>query len=404
LEWGGGVRMSRRQFLQWLGMASITPMLKVSPWQANGTSSFRLPPTVLHVTSNTVTIYFILTKPIPNAMLVIEAETEEPHHIFLSPDETRQLIEVNKLTPATVYTYRIEADEAISLYYETEWNGGSFKTVDPDPTAPIRFAVIGDSGYGESTTTKLVGHMVAREPDFMLHLGDMVYNSDEYDNDLWLNWALKYYQPFQPLLQIAPHYAAMGNHDAEKDNRLDGVPFYYTAYPPLDDMPIFQEHRSWYSFAVNDVQFISLNTQTFYTEKGLAEQTTWLEERLADTTFRTNILFSHIPFYTSSSVHPHDGDVVAQQWRHIFAEHADRIAVVLGGHQHLYERIIVDNITHITSGGGSAVIYPKGEVFSGSQFIYSTPHYVWVEITGNQLQLSAYDRDDNLLEAVSWEI
>ncbi|MCI0708864.1 MAG: metallophosphoesterase [Chloroflexi bacterium] len=392
--------MNRRTFLKLLSMIALLP--RDFRLKQSDSPQFLIPPTTLHVTETSAVVYWWLPTTGLNAKLTLKGNDNSPRELSISDEKA--LVILDDLAPGVEYVYQVELNGQFPLYFDADWSTVRFTT--PEPDAPMRFAVIGDSGYGDDVTLQLVAHMAAHEPDFLLHTGDMVYFSEAYGNDLPRNWALKFYLPFQPLLQQMPHYAAIGNHDNEAATRdANGLTFYYTAYPPLLDMPTFEERRSWYSFRRGDVQFLSVNTQTFYNERGLAEQDAWLRERLADETARTNIIFSHIPFRTSSSVHPGDGNPSQSQWRDLFAAYADRIALVLNGHSHLYERLLIDRITHITTGGGSAVIYPVGDSHAaGSQFVTSQAHFVIVDIDNTALTAKAYGLDNSLLDEVRLEI
>lgn len=392
--------MNRRTFLKLLSAIAFLP--RDFRLKQTGTPQLLIPPTTMHVTEDRAVVYWWLSPTGSGVKLILKGDDGSSRELSIS--EEKALVILDDLKPGVEYVYQIDVDGQTPRYFDADWSNTRFKTLEPD--APMRFAVIGDSGYGDDITLQLVAHLAGHEPDFLLHTGDMVYRSEAYGNDLPRNWALKYYLPFQPLLQQMPHCAAVGNHDNEAATRdTDGLAFYYTAYPPLPDMPTFEERRSWYSFRRGNIQFLSVNTQTFYNERGLAEQDAWLRQRLADETVQTNIIFSHIPFQTSSSVHPGDGNPVMGQWRELYAAYANRIALVLNGHSHLYERLLIDGVTHVTTGGGSAVIYPVGDTrAAGSQFVTSQANFVIVDVDDVALTLKTYGIDKSLLDEVRLEI
>ncbi|KAB2863815.1 MAG: hypothetical protein F9K46_05380, partial [Anaerolineae bacterium] len=180
--------------------------------------------------------------------------------------QLRQLVTIENLDKSTSYQAEIlvGGQSPSLLGQEGVWGPISFRTQPYE--WPIRFATLGDSVFGDSVTWQLAEHIVQQDIDFFIHLGDVVYHSYEYENDLWLNWALKYYGPFREVLRQIPHYVAVGNHDREGTTLLDGQSFIYWAFPPYNLDEAFEERRQWSSFVVNDVQFLSLNSQVFYTE------------------------------------------------------------------------------------------------------------------------------------------
>ncbi len=127
---------------------------------------------------------------------------------------------------------------------------------------------------------------------------------------------------FAPLLSRMPIYTVPGNHDYDPDIRWNGSPFYDNAFPPFPD-PRFpgQEERArnqYYAIVYGDIQFVFLDTQTFYGVPGREPQLAWLTERLADTTYAATIPVFHVAPFTSSSVHPNDGLPVRQTWSPLF--------------------------------------------------------------------------------------
>ncbi len=373
--------------------------------RASFTDQFYIPPTTMHVTEDSAVLYFRLSNHTDAAEVVITQNGEEIQRIAVdATQQLRQMVTIEHLTRATTYQAEIlvGGQSPVILGYEEAWGPISFRTQPYE--WPIRFAALGDSGFGDSVTQQLAAHIAQEEIDFFIHLGDVVYNSDENDHDLWLNWALKYYGPFREVLRRVPHYVAVGNHDREAATLLDGQSFIYWAFPPYHPDEAFEGRRQWSSFIANDIQFLSLDSQVFYTDPGRAEQNQWLDERLADPNFRTTIPFFHIPLWTSSSVHQEDGLPVEGDWYSRLTNAADRIGVVIAAHAHLYERLFLDNVHYITSGGGSQVIYAVGERVGWSQKAVSLAHYILVEIYQDKIVVVARDVNNLEIDKAEWKI
>lgn len=401
--------MKRRDFLKLLAAltASYPFLRRFNPLfaQSRAIQQFFIPPTTLHVTDNSAMIYFRLSAYTDEAEVIISQSGIEVQRIDINAtQQLRQLVTIENLDKSTSYQAEIlVGGQSPSLLGQEEaWGPISFRTQPYE--WPIRFAALGDSGFGDAVTLQLAEHIAQAEIDFFIHLGDVVYHSYEYENDLWLNWALKYYGPFREVLRQIPHYVAVGNHDREGTTLLDGQSFIYWAFPPYNLDEAFEERRQWSSFVVNDVQFLSLNSQVFYTDPGRVEQNQWLDERLADTNFRTTLPFFHIPLWTSSSVHRDDGLPVEGDWYRRFTNAADQIGVVIAAHAHLYERLFLDGVHYVTSGGGSQVVYPIEEQLAWSQKAISLSHYLLVEIYEDKIKLSARDVNNTLIDKAEWEI
>lgn len=401
--------MKRRDFMKSLvALAASYPFLRrFNPIfaQSQTTQQFFIPPTTLHVTENSAMLYFRLSAYTDDVEVIITQDGIEVERVPVdATKQLRQLVTIENLDKSTIYQAEIlVGGQSPSLVGQGEaWGSISFRTQPYE--WPIRFAALGDSGFGDAVTLRLAEHIAQADIDFFIHLGDVVYNSDENNNDLWLNWALKYYGPFRNVLCQTPHYVAVGNHDREGTTLLDGQSFIYWAFPPYNADEAFEGRRQWSSFVVNDVQFLSLDSQVFYTDPGRAEQNQWLDERLADTKFRTTIPFFHIPLWTSSSVHREDGLPVEGDWYRRFTNASNQIGLVMAAHAHLYERLFLDGVHYITSGGGSQSIYAIGEKVAWSQKALSLAHYLLVEIHQDKIIVMAYDVNHTLLDRAEWEI
>ncbi|NDJ87503.1 MAG: hypothetical protein GYB66_16640, partial [Chloroflexi bacterium] len=375
--------MRRRDFLRSvLTMLAGLPLLRfLKPAYAQWTGKrFLLPPTVHHVSETTATIYYWLAQPPSDGQLVVLKNETVIQSIPLPADQARAILTVEDLEPATWYDYRLEIDGLVPpiLDLDLTWDALRFRTQPYE--WPIRFAAVGDTGFGDQVTARLAEHIAGHALDFFVHLGDMVYRSQEYQNDQWVNWVMKYYLPFGDVLKRMPHYPTIGNHERDRVATFEGQAFYYWAFPPLNETEAFEGRRQWYSFVVNDVRFISLNTQCFFTDPGRHEQNAWLDEQLADNSYRTTIIFFHVPLWTSSTVHPNDGLAPAGDWADRFSSVASQIGMVMSGHAHLYERIHRGDVRYITAGGGSTSIYKHGDGIPGSQVVISLSSYILVEI------------------------
>ena len=382
---------------------TLEPTVTPLPEAALSTEVFYLiPPTVQHVTETSATVFFELSGPANGQLLYrSQGNPAEGGAVPLDPGSARHLLTLDGLTPETRYEYIVhlgtgETGPTEPTFDGARWGPTSFRT---GPCGePLRFGVIGDSGFGEEVTFRLGELMAGYDLAFVIHVGDVVYRIYE-DANPFESYALKFYAPFAPLLRQMPIYPVVGNHDVEEAAFWEGSPFYYRAFPPFADPAFapsdYEGRRGWYAFAHGDVQFVLLDTQIFFGEPGRAEQDTWLRQRLADERYRITIPVFHVPMYTSG-MHPSDTVVVRMNWEELFT--ASRIPLTLAGHDHNYERLIVNGITHIVSGGGSAGLYGMGEQHPNSQFFVQQSHFVLVELFHDHIVLQAIGVDGAVID------
>jgi len=310
----------------------------------------------------------------------------------LASDEVSHQVTLAGLTPGVTYQAVVGlaggGQYQQPLFHGQVWAPVIFRTPAVDQ-AVLRVGVLGDSGFGDAATYELARQMSEHDLDFTIHTGDVVYQIGE-NADPAEAFALKWYLPLSPLLHSMPIYPVVGNHDVEAATYFDGLPFYYRAFPGFVDERLppssNQGQNQWYAFAYRDVQFLMLDTQTFYNEGGRAEQDQWLAERLADSAFAHTIVVCHIPPYSSGSLHQYDG-VPVQSWVGLFK--AARVPLVLSGHSHNYERLEQNGITYIVSGGGSSTLYNQGNPLPQSRVFAARTHFVLLEIHPDHIHLTA---------------
>lgn len=391
--------MKRRTFLKTVGAAAGSSVLGMSPTELllaqDSAMQFFLPPTVQHVTETSAVICCWLSAPTPNGKLIILQEGTPVQEYRLTPDVQPQQIFVEGLTPSTAYQYQVLVDAVEPLLLTgTAWSNLTFRT--PPYEWPIRLSALGDTGFGDDVTLKIGKYLAQHDLDLFLHLGDIVYFMHEYENNHWINWAKKYFEPFQSTLSNVAHYPSFGNHELDDAAWLDGMPSYFHVFPPYNADNY--EGKRWYSsFDLNGIQFLSLNSQLFYSYARFKNaQEEWLDAKLARTDVRYTVAFFHIPPYTSAGVHQWDGLVVAENWMPKFE--ANHVVLALSGHAHVYERFIQNGIHYVTAGSVSTRNYYQGEVMQNSQFFLSEPVYPIIELYEDRIHLTAYDINNIILE------
>jgi predicted phosphodiesterase len=356
--------------------------------------SYAIPLIIRHITSTSALLFFELESPSPS-ILLYWPEGKDPQRaawVDLPAALQRQEVLLEGLSPGVTYHAALgltEGDEHRPPPFLGEaWDPILIETPGQDPF-PLRVGVIGDAGFGDAVTVRLVEGMASADLDMVVHTGDLVYNVEE-NTDPREAFDLKLFKPFAPVLRQAAFYPVPGNHEFESVTSWNDRPYYDWAFPPLGalgegglEMESASRH---YGFTRGNLQFLMLDSQAFYGSGSREEQNQWLAERLADESFAASIPVLHIPPFNSGR-HASDGAPVASAWAPLFAQ--ARVPLAISGHDHNYQRHEVDGLTYLVSGGGSAVLYPAGTQLESTRAFSRTSHFVLLEIWPEEIRITA---------------
>jgi hypothetical protein len=160
-------------------------------------------------------------------------------------------------------------------------------------------------------------------------------------------------------------FPALGNHDWDTDSAQP-----YFDYFPISNSPAYSDssgHERYYDFVQTPVHFFALDSdqrEPSGTDNNSA-QAVWLQNRLATSTAPWHIVYFHHPAYSSS---PRHGSSLWMRWPfEIWGADA-----VFGGHNHVYERLLIGNIPYFVNGLGGHSQHDNGVVpITGSQIRYN---------------------------------
>jgi len=129
-----------------------------------------------------------------------------------------------------------------------------------------------------------------------------------------------------------------------------------------------------------------------------ASQRRWLESTLRAERTRPVIVNVHQPARTAG-VH---GPSTTQQrlWEPLWRRYGVRL--VLGGHNHMYERIRAGGITYVTTGGGGAEVYPCVRPTRGLVTCRAVHHFLMVEATPTRIGVRALDTSGRVIDRVAF--
>ena len=261
------------------------------------------------------------------------------------------------------------------------------------PEEPIRFAVIGDYGSAGPDALAVAELVKSWEVEFIVTVGDNNYpngeaetideNIGQYYHD-YIGGYLGEFGQGSPELRFFP---SIGNHDWNA--RAGFEP--YLAYFSLPG------NERYYDVVRGAVHLFILNSDTNEPD-GVGRssvQASWLRQALADSSADWQMVVMHHPPYSS-------GRHTSTEWMQWpFAEWgAD---VVLAGHDHLYERLEVDGIPHITNGlGGSAAIYDFSLIVKESLVRYNDTYgAMLVEATNDRVRFDFINIEGELIDTLT---
>jgi hypothetical protein len=297
------------------------------------------------------------------------SEIDDNDHLHLST--------ISSLEPGTKYTYRVTAGEQVFT--------GTFFTAAGPATDSLDFFVYGDTRDGMETHNEIAGQIIQAYTDvpsfqtFVLLVGDLVKYGDK--ESLWNK------QLFDPqlanirtLMANLPYVSVMGNH--EQSGEL------FEKYFPMP----FIAGRYW-SFDYGPAHFSLLDQYVPYSAG--SEQYEWLEKDLAASQKIWKFIVLHEPGWSAGGDHPNDKAV--QQDLQPLAEKYG-VSAFFAGHNHYYARAVINDIQHLTVGGGGAPFDtpdPKKDNIVVARREYS---FVEISIRGNTLAGSVLSSSGEVID------
>lgn len=344
LLFSGGVALTRGPYLQ-----SVTATSAIVVWRTN----------------------------LPGSSRVDYGVGDYTHSIDQPDPTTEHVITLTDLITGTEVLYRVSSKGV-------ELASGSFRMA-PGPDRPFGFAIIGDSGTGSAAQYAVADQLVALDPQFVLHTGDVIYPDGQADG-----YGPFFFKPYQALARRAPVFPTLGNHDYHSQR---GQPYLDVFHLPHNN-PANTER--YYSFDWGNAHFTALDFNTGPDP----DQITWLKEDLAATDKPWKFVFYHQAIYSSG---PHGYESWVEAKRQLLAPifEQNHVDVVFNGHDHDYERTQpISDVLYIVTGGGGASLYQVNpQPFSA--YAESTYHAVFVNVDGCILNLQAVKPDGTVFDSTT---
>ncbi len=243
----------------------------------------------------------------------------------------------------------------------------------PAEETPYCFAVYGDSRDGHDVHRRIAAAIADARPGAVFHTGDLV--DDGQDRDDWETFnAIT--SKFRKATEFFP---SVGNHD--KGGRL---------YLENFDLP---GNERWYSVERGGIHFTVLDT-TASVEPG-SEQHVFLLEDLAAAKAPFLVVVTHHPPY-STGRHSVDGGALAANLAPVFERYG--VNVVFSGHDHDYERLDVNGVTYVVTGGGGAPLRGQVGENRASKVFAEAYHFVGACVQGGGMDVQAVGLDGKAID------
>ena len=249
------------------------------------------------------------------------------------------------------------------------------------PAGPVRSGLVafGDFGGGPAQTA-VAGAMerwaAAHRVDALVTTGDNVYERGEPEL-----FAEQLDRPYAELRRSRPMWVSLGNHDVAAGHGDEQL-----RHLGLPDHP--------YAKQLPGVQLLLLDSNRVD-----QAQTDWLERQLAGPGPPLRVVVFHHPAWSCSR---HDStEEVIRRWGPVLERH--RVALVLNGHDHNYQRFSSPaGVTYVVTGGGGKPLYPLDDdcpAGTPAQVAEARRHhFTAVEVRDGSLAVTAVASDDTVLD------
>jgi hypothetical protein len=231
---------------------------------------------------------------------------------------------------------------------------------------------------------QLVGLMAAREPRFVISLGDHVLHPNP---TAWASYAAQ----TDRIQGNACYWVTMGNHDVGGTSMAD-----WFEWPG-------EGTRNYYSFDYGNCHFVVLDAYDGGDNKLGAAQLAWLNADLVAATAKHRFVCVHPPLFPTGSHIGSSLDVNTTLRNSLWQLFENRsVEAVFVAHEHFYYRLQIGSIPQITTGGGGAPRYATYRLDIYPVEVYEMAfEYVKVNVTGDSVTYTAYDISNQMIDQFS---
>ncbi|MBE9524739.1 MAG: metallophosphoesterase [Chloroflexi bacterium] len=261
-------------------------------------------------------------------------------------------------------------------------------TITPSPEASLRFAIIGDFGLSAKPEADVAALIQSWSVDLIITTGDNNYPDgtaetiDENIGQYFHEFIYPYRGSYGAGADRNRFFPTLGNHDWRTRK----------ARPHLDYFTLPGNER-YYDFVWGPVHFFALDSDSREPD-GVGRssvQAQWLQNKLSKSTSVWKIVYMHHPPY-SSAFH---GSIDWAQWPY---QHWDA-SIVISGHDHVYERLLINDFPYIVNGLGGGPIYAFSDPIQGSMVRYQDDYgAMLVEATNESIHFQFITRQGEVID------
>ena len=357
---------------------------RVTTYSIAADSPFLRGPIVSKMT-NESTVIFWRTENASDAMVEYGlSDSNLNETITNSTLDTDHRILLDDLSPDTIYFYRVSSDTDTSDIYH-------FKTA-PLEAGSFKLVVFGDNRPSSNAAPvppeeyeTLVDMIVLEEPNLVIHSGDFVYRvTDDIEANLYA-WKL-FNQITDRVAHYAPVIGVIGNHDVGALTGTVHTEYYFDAFE------FYDKPSTYFSFDYGGAHIIALDSEQLNLEGRITgAQWDWLINDLNSTTQPVKIAVAHRPLYACSHIGSAlDVNITERDMLQSLFEEKN-VTLFFAGHDHLYNRLTVNGVTHIIAGGAGAPLYVTP--WGGAYY-----NYVVANVSPAKIELEAIKIDGKVTD------
>ncbi len=332
----------------------------------------------MHMVTNQSAVLLWMTCCLTNATVEYGLNVSLAEKVSNSTPDVTHRIMLSGLEDGKIYYYKVTSSDVSSDIY-------NFKTA-PADGEPFKMVVFGDNRPDTDTYvqpaaySQIIDMTIAEAPHIVVMTGDYVYSVT---NDLGANalrWSA-FLNVTERLAHYVPIYAAVGNHDTGLAVGSPMISYF------LDAFEQFGEPSTYFSFNYAGVHFVILDSEVSGPQGRITgSQSSWLTSNLMSSGSRMKFVFVHRPLYplshigSSLDVNKTERDGLQQLFE------STNVTLLVAGHDHLYNRMTVNGVVHLITGGAGAPLYgtPWGGAFN---------HYLRVGVSASFVNITAIGLD-----------
>ncbi len=258
---------------------------------------------------------------------------------------------------------------------------GVFRTAPVEPAA-FRFVAYGDTRTQAEVHARLIDRIVDEKPAFVVHTGDLVGNGRR--ANLWLR---EFFGPATQLISKVVLFPVLGNHE-------ENSPLYFNLF----ELP---GNERFYSFDYGQVHVVALDSNDPPFPEEHENEARWVEQyrRVRDEFWARQlewlrgdldrhqdaaltVVCLHSPLYSSTANEARQKNYKLMRTRLQLLFETHGVDGVFSGHDHNYQRHVVNGIQYVVTGGGGAPLYECGPVQPTEVARAKEHHYVVVSVRG----------------------